>query len=103
MFVTSTSFRGTFKSFWDLTEASEQSWYKVLTYELVHRLSKSNLFTGLFVPPKMKEPSRVLVFDPYVPLLFDLYHQLVPKHAPGSSSQVLADGRVRHPLGSRRV
>ena len=34
MFVTSISFRGTFKSFWDLTEVSDQCWYKVLTYEL---------------------------------------------------------------------
>jgi len=36
MFVTSISFRGTFKSFCDLTEVDEQSWYKVLTYELVN-------------------------------------------------------------------
>jgi len=36
MFVTLISFRGTFKSFWDLSEVSEQSWYKVLTDELVN-------------------------------------------------------------------
>ena len=36
MFVTSINFRGTFKSSWDLIEVSEQSWYKVLTYELVN-------------------------------------------------------------------
>ena len=35
MFVTTIHFRGTYKSLWDLTEVSEQSWYEVLTYELV--------------------------------------------------------------------
>jgi len=43
MFVTSISIRGTFKSFWDLTEVSEQSWYKVLTYELVNPTFKISL------------------------------------------------------------
>ena len=43
MFVTSISIRGTFKSFWDLTEVSEQSWYKVLTYELVNPTLKVSL------------------------------------------------------------
>ena len=39
----SISFRVTFKSFWDLTEVSEQSWYKVLTYELVNPTFKISL------------------------------------------------------------
>ena len=29
--------------------------------------------------------------------------RLVPEHAPGPSSQVLPGGRVRHPLGSKKV
>jgi hypothetical protein len=33
--MTLISFRGTFKSFWDLAEVSAQSWYKVRTYHLV--------------------------------------------------------------------
>ena len=37
------SFRGIFTSFWDLTEVSEQSWYKVLTYELVNPTFKISL------------------------------------------------------------
>ena len=44
MFVTSINFRGTFESFWDLTEVSEQSWYKVLTYELVNPTFKLSLY-----------------------------------------------------------
>ena len=50
MFVTSISFRGAVKSFWDLTEVSEQSWYKVLTYELVNPTVKTSLLmcVGLF-------------------------------------------------------
>ena len=43
MFVTSISFGGTSKSFWDLTEVSEQSWYKVLTCELVNQTFKISL------------------------------------------------------------
>ena len=37
------SFRGTFKSFWDLTEVSAQSWYKVRTYTLVNPTFKISL------------------------------------------------------------
>jgi len=56
------------------------------------------------------EASWRRVFDPYAPLLFDLYHYpeqnndcgLVPEHAPGPSSQVLPGCRVRHPLGSKK-
>jgi len=44
MFVTLMSFRGTFKSFWDLTEVSAQSWYKVCTYHLVNPTFKISLF-----------------------------------------------------------
>jgi len=44
MFVTSISFRGTFESFWDRTEVSEQSWCKVLTYELVNPTFEISLF-----------------------------------------------------------
>jgi len=47
MFVTPISFRGTFKSFCDLTEVSEQSWYKVLTYELVHPTFKISLLNAV--------------------------------------------------------
>jgi len=43
MFVTWISFCWTFKSFWDLTEVSEQSWYKVLTDELVNPTFKISL------------------------------------------------------------
>jgi len=43
MFVTWISFRGTFQSFWDLTEVSAQSWYKVRTYDLVHPTFKISL------------------------------------------------------------
>jgi len=32
------------KSFWDLTEVSEQSWYKVLTYELVNPTFKKSAY-----------------------------------------------------------
>ena len=42
--MTSISFRGTFKSFWDLTEVSAQSWYKVCTYHLVNPTFKISLF-----------------------------------------------------------
>jgi len=51
MFVTSISIRGTFKSFWDLTEVSKQSWYKVLTYKLVNPTFKirSNQMNCLFM------------------------------------------------------
>jgi len=44
MFVTLISFGGTFKSFWDLIEVSEQSWYKVFTYESVNPTFKISLF-----------------------------------------------------------
>jgi len=52
MFVASTRFRGTFKSFWDLTdsEVSEQSWYIVLTYELVNPTFKISLLVRIWVP-----------------------------------------------------
>ena len=43
MFVTLISFRGTFKSFWDLTEVSAQSWYTVRTYHLVNPTFKISL------------------------------------------------------------
>ena len=43
MFVKWISFGGTFKSFWHFTEVSEQSWYKVLTYELVNPTFKISL------------------------------------------------------------
>jgi len=43
MFVT--SIRWTFKSFWDLTQVSEQSWYKMLTYEFVNPTFKISLMT----------------------------------------------------------
>ena len=36
MFVTWISFHGTLKSFWDLTEVSAQSWYKMHTHDLVN-------------------------------------------------------------------
>jgi len=51
MFVTSISIRRTFKSFWDLTEVSEQSWYKleVLTYELVNPTFKISLIPKLLL------------------------------------------------------
>ena len=49
MFVTSISFRGTFKSFWYLAEVSEQSWYKVLTYELVKPTFKISLLRVEFL------------------------------------------------------
>ena len=38
------SFRGTFKSFWDLTEVSVQSWYNVRSYELVNPTFKISLY-----------------------------------------------------------
>jgi len=41
--VTLKSFRGTFKSFWDLTEKSALSWYKVRTYHLVNPTFKISL------------------------------------------------------------
>ena len=37
------SFHGTFKSFWYLNEVREQSWHKVLTYELVNPTFKISL------------------------------------------------------------
>ena len=43
MFVTKINFRGTFKSFWNLTEVSAQSWYKVHTYNLVNPTLKISL------------------------------------------------------------
>jgi len=46
MFVTWIIFRGTFKSFWDLTEVSAQSWYKMRTYHLVNPT-----FISLIHPP----------------------------------------------------
>jgi len=56
------------------------------------------------------EASWRRVFDPWNPLLFDLYHYLeqngsfwlVPEHTPGPSIQVLSGCRVRHPLGSTK-
>ena len=49
MFVTWMSFCGTFQSFWDLTEVSAQSWYKVRTYDLVNLTFEISLFMiGLF-------------------------------------------------------
>jgi len=36
LFVTWIKLRGTFQSFWDLTEIGVQSWYKVCTYYLVN-------------------------------------------------------------------
>jgi len=44
MFVTWISFRGTFQSFWDLTEVNVQSWYKVCTYDLVNPFFEICLF-----------------------------------------------------------
>ena len=44
MFVALISFRGTFNSFWGPFEVSEQSLYKVLTYEIVNPTFKINLF-----------------------------------------------------------
>jgi len=43
MFVTLISFRGNFKSFWDLTEVSAQSWYKVHINNLVDPTFKISL------------------------------------------------------------
>ena len=43
MFVTWISFRGTLKSFWDLTDVSAQSWYKVRTCDLVNSTFKISL------------------------------------------------------------
>jgi len=62
-FVTSISIRGTFKSFWDLTEVSEQSRHKVLTYELVNPTLKISLLNGLedegallcFIDPRVRK------------------------------------------------
>jgi len=51
MFVTSISFRGTLKSFWYLTEVSEQSWYKVLTYEFSVALFLLNRYWGIVTVP----------------------------------------------------
>jgi len=42
--VASINFRGTYTSFWDLTEVSKQSWYKVLTDELVNPTFKISLY-----------------------------------------------------------
>jgi len=52
MFVRLIKFRGTFQSFWDLTEVSAQSWYKVRTYHLVHSTFKISLLLQQF-PWKM--------------------------------------------------
>ena len=41
---------GPFKSFWDLTEVSEQSWYKVLTYEIVNPTFKISLLVRIWIP-----------------------------------------------------
>jgi len=46
MFVKSINFRGTFESFWDLTEVSAQSWYKVRTYHLVNPTFKISLYVA---------------------------------------------------------
>jgi len=43
MFVASISFRGTSGSFWDLTEVSAQSWYRVRSYHLVNPTVKISL------------------------------------------------------------
>ena len=48
MFVTWISFRGTFQSFWDLSEVSAQSWYKVRTYDLVNPTFKISLIDWFF-------------------------------------------------------
>jgi len=69
----------------------------------IHCPNSVNVYTA-------PEASWRRVFDPWTPLLFNLYHYLeqngaswwVPKHAPGPSSQVLPGGRVRHPLGSKK-
>ena len=50
MSVTSISFRGTFKSFWDLNEVSKQSWYKMLTYEWVNPTFKMSLYRKQWKP-----------------------------------------------------
>jgi len=57
------------------------------------------------------EASWRKVFDPYTPLLFDLYQYLeqnryfllVPEHAPGLSIQVLPGCRVRHPCCPKKL
>jgi len=46
IFVELISFRATFKSFWDLTEVSAPSEYKVLTYYLVDPTFKISLLKG---------------------------------------------------------
>jgi len=43
MFVTWISFRGTFQSFWDLTEVSAQSWYKVRNCDLLNHTFEISL------------------------------------------------------------
>ena len=53
--MTSISFRGTFKSFWDLTEVGEQSWYKVLSHKIVYPTFKISLLK----PQERKKETQV--------------------------------------------
>jgi len=53
--VTLIRFRGTFELFWDLTEVSAQSWYKVRTFILLTRLSKSDYWSTTCVAAQQKQ------------------------------------------------
>ena len=61
MFVMWINFRWTFQSFWDLTEVSAQSWYKVRTYDLINPTFKISLGR---LSKKRKKKQRFLVPSP---------------------------------------